>query len=37
METVWRPAGTKEEIFSHVQYHHYSAPPRFNFDIKFND
>lgn len=36
MEFVWRPSfdtfGDQTQIFAHALYHHYSAPPGFDFD-----
>lgn len=40
MEFVWRPMhstlGDRAEIFTHVLYNHYSAPPDFDFDTVQN-
>lgn len=41
MEFVWRPfydtLGTRSQIFTHVLYNHYSAPPNLGFDITNNN
>jgi lysosomal alpha-mannosidase len=41
MEFIWRPFfdhfGTKNQIFTHVLFNHYSAPPGFNFDTYSED
>ena len=41
MEWVWRPMweslGESAQIFTHALYHHYSAPPGFDFDTLSDD
>lgn len=41
MEFVWRPMfdtlGERAQIFTHCLYHHYSAPPGFDFDTLSGD
>lgn len=38
---VWRPpqynGDSKTQIFTHVNYYHYSPPPGFCFDIRCTD
>uniref|UniRef100_A0A7S3JCC5 Glycoside hydrolase family 38 central domain-containing protein n=1 Tax=Euplotes harpa TaxID=151035 RepID=A0A7S3JCC5_9SPIT len=41
LEWLWRPfnesLGARAEIFTHMMYNHYSAPPGFSFDERSND